>query len=149
MSWMDSVVVAFFFFSSRRRHTRLQGDWSSDVCSSDLGAPCCASAHACAAVPAFPLRTAGTRAYGLPASLRAAAGSADGGSRTGAELRPARAAAPAVAAPRPSAFDTDTSHDRVPSARRRVAGSALLLPASPALPLAASPGSPLFCHHRL
>src|SRR5256885_12871386 len=27
---------AFFFFSSRRRHTRLQGDWSSDVCSSDL-----------------------------------------------------------------------------------------------------------------
>src|SRR5256885_9670707 len=28
--------VRFFFFSSRRRHTRLQGDWSSDVCSSDL-----------------------------------------------------------------------------------------------------------------
>src|SRR6266566_4620409 len=28
----------FFFFSSRRRHTRLQGDWSSDVCSSDLAA---------------------------------------------------------------------------------------------------------------
>src|SRR3989454_5843832 len=28
----------FFFFSSRRRHTRLQGDWSSDVCSSDLSA---------------------------------------------------------------------------------------------------------------
>src|ERR1022692_1818641 len=27
-----------FFFSSRRRHTRLQGDWSSDVCSSDLNA---------------------------------------------------------------------------------------------------------------
>src|SRR2546426_8454568 len=26
----------FFFFSSRRWHTRLQGDWSSDVCSSDL-----------------------------------------------------------------------------------------------------------------
>src|SRR5205807_7445856 len=24
------------FFSSRGRHTRLQGDWSSDVCSSDL-----------------------------------------------------------------------------------------------------------------
>src|SRR5256885_12454821 len=29
--------VCLFFFSSRRRHTRLQGDWSSDVCSSDLG----------------------------------------------------------------------------------------------------------------
>src|SRR5437762_4905989 len=26
----------FFFFSSRRRHTRYIGDWSSDVCSSDL-----------------------------------------------------------------------------------------------------------------
>src|SRR5256885_6309209 len=28
--------LLFVFFSSRRRHTRLQGDWSSDVCSSDL-----------------------------------------------------------------------------------------------------------------
>src|SRR5439155_17628389 len=26
-----------FFFSSRRRHTRWPRDWSSDVCSSDLG----------------------------------------------------------------------------------------------------------------
>src|SRR2546426_1317476 len=31
-----NVLLSFFFFSSRRRHTRLQGDWSSDVCSSDL-----------------------------------------------------------------------------------------------------------------
>src|SRR5205807_4061926 len=31
-----SVSTRTFFFSSRRRHTRLQGDWSSDVCSSDL-----------------------------------------------------------------------------------------------------------------
>src|SRR5205807_7855652 len=30
------MFMFFFFFSSRRRHTRLQGDWSSDVCSSDL-----------------------------------------------------------------------------------------------------------------
>src|SRR6266446_9793997 len=30
------MFLFFFFFSSRRRHTRLQGDWSSDVCSSDL-----------------------------------------------------------------------------------------------------------------
>src|SRR5438067_1796934 len=29
----------FFFFSSRRRHTRSKRDWSSDVCSSDLGSP--------------------------------------------------------------------------------------------------------------
>src|SRR5437764_15332930 len=27
-----------YFFSSRRRHTRYIGDWSSDVCSSDLAA---------------------------------------------------------------------------------------------------------------
>src|SRR5256885_6269409 len=33
---MTSQYEYFFFFSSRRRHTRLQGDWSSDVCSSDL-----------------------------------------------------------------------------------------------------------------
>mgnify|MGYP002528421595 CR=1 FL=1 len=31
-------IVIDFFFSSRRRHTRLRRDWSSDVCSSDLGA---------------------------------------------------------------------------------------------------------------
>src|SRR5690625_1167582 len=29
--------MIFFFFSSRRRHTRWPRDWSSDVCSSDLG----------------------------------------------------------------------------------------------------------------
>src|SRR5574337_1845955 len=29
-------LLLIFFFSSRRRHTRLSGDWSSDVCSSDL-----------------------------------------------------------------------------------------------------------------
>src|SRR5216684_8525341 len=31
------MSVLFFFFSSRRRHTRCSRDWSSDVCSSDLG----------------------------------------------------------------------------------------------------------------
>src|SRR5690348_16383036 len=30
------VFFFVFFFSSRRRHTRWTGDWSSDVCSSDL-----------------------------------------------------------------------------------------------------------------
>src|SRR5438876_11537914 len=33
------VCVFVFFFSSRRRHTRWTGDWSSDVCSSDLSDP--------------------------------------------------------------------------------------------------------------
>src|SRR5437762_10452106 len=33
----DTIAVRIrFFFSSRRRHTRYIGDWSSDVCSSDL-----------------------------------------------------------------------------------------------------------------
>src|SRR2546421_2641818 len=31
-----SLFCLFFFFSSRRRHTRSDRDWSSDVCSSDL-----------------------------------------------------------------------------------------------------------------
>src|SRR2546430_11805892 len=31
-----SRPVYVFFFSSRRRHTRFDCDWSSDVCSSDL-----------------------------------------------------------------------------------------------------------------
>src|SRR3989440_9503137 len=31
------VYISCFFFSSRRRHTRSDRDWSSDVCSSDLG----------------------------------------------------------------------------------------------------------------
>src|SRR6266853_3873348 len=30
------MFFSFFFFSSRRRHTRFDCDWSSDVCSSDL-----------------------------------------------------------------------------------------------------------------
>src|SRR6266581_6161415 len=34
---MQMGMYFFFFFSSRRRHTRWTGDWSSDVCSSDLG----------------------------------------------------------------------------------------------------------------
>src|SRR2546428_4648409 len=48
----------FFFFSSRRRHTRSDRDWSSDVCSSDLWlnstyqgvitARACASVKVCA-----------------------------------------------------------------------------------------------------
>src|SRR2546427_10101966 len=35
MNWSLQLAV-LFFFSSRRRHTRFDCDWSSDVCSSDL-----------------------------------------------------------------------------------------------------------------
>src|SRR5260370_4048290 len=34
---MGGRLCRVFFFSSRRRHTRFKCDWSSDVCSSDLG----------------------------------------------------------------------------------------------------------------
>src|SRR2546430_4736691 len=33
---LRSTMMRVFFFSSRRRHTRFDCDWSSDVCSSDL-----------------------------------------------------------------------------------------------------------------
>src|SRR2546430_15021150 len=36
MVWVCVWMHVFFFFSSRRRHTRFDCDWSSDVCSSDL-----------------------------------------------------------------------------------------------------------------
>src|SRR2546430_6037320 len=37
MSGFDVTLLLYiFFFSSRRRHTRFDCDWSSDVCSSDL-----------------------------------------------------------------------------------------------------------------
>src|SRR2546430_2985762 len=35
----DAPSGFIFFFSSRRRHTRFDCDWSSDVCSSDLTRP--------------------------------------------------------------------------------------------------------------
>src|SRR6266542_630907 len=41
--------MIFFFFSSRRRHTRCYRDWSSDVCSSDLGPVVACSAGGTAA----------------------------------------------------------------------------------------------------
>ena len=54
------IRMLVFFFSSRRRHTRLQGDWSSDVCSSDLTISGCGSVplfilsgSRCAAPPLF------------------------------------------------------------------------------------------------
>src|SRR6266436_508490 len=37
MALRDVQHDSVFFFSSRRRHTRCSRDWSSDVCSSDLG----------------------------------------------------------------------------------------------------------------
>src|SRR5690606_12543132 len=48
-----SFFFIFFFFSSRRRHTRFSRDWSSDVCSSDLGDPCTRDGYR-SSTPRFP-----------------------------------------------------------------------------------------------
>src|SRR5699024_12554473 len=66
---------ASFFFSSRRRHTRSKRDWSSDVCSSDLGA----SEEALIAAGG---EANGNDSYGRGANGRANAGSASGGGTT-------------------------------------------------------------------
>src|SRR5437762_6735568 len=63
-----TFCVVCFFFSSRRRHTRYIGDWSSDVCSSDLSQKIPrrspdqirrhpAAFHPRAAPPAFPAQS--------------------------------------------------------------------------------------------
>src|SRR2546428_985204 len=40
-----ATSLLYFFFSSRRRHTRSDRDWSSDVCSSDLVARAALAPH--------------------------------------------------------------------------------------------------------
>src|SRR6516162_10222551 len=76
------LKCGFFFFSSRRRHTILQGDWSSDVCSSDLSAASpLASTNSSAALSTFSLVSRGraaTRSALPPAPVRVSAAAARG-----------------------------------------------------------------------
>src|SRR5437762_10828323 len=65
------LYYIFFFFSSRRRHTRYIGDWSSDVCSSDLSVSAACS---------------GARNSRKPAG-RSRAGSKSGGAELTATMR--------------------------------------------------------------
>src|SRR6266487_3067215 len=51
-------MIVCFFFSSRRRHTRWTGDWSSDVCSSDLLNVCKLESYRALAI-GFSIYTAG------------------------------------------------------------------------------------------
>src|SRR2546429_183300 len=67
----------FFFFSSRRRHTRCSRDWSSDVCSSDLGSlgslhESCQHVHSAGYRPAA--RTRGSPCYWRGSRPRRASG---------------------------------------------------------------------------
>src|SRR2546430_3866607 len=50
------LVSIFFFFSSRRRHTRFDCDWSSDVCSSDL---CTSATRSCTVTVFGPIAATG------------------------------------------------------------------------------------------
>src|SRR5256885_12906183 len=61
--------IMIFFFSSRRRHTRLQGDWSSDVCSSDL--PTATSPGAATRFPPTPTRSLCARRVHCQIDVRA------------------------------------------------------------------------------
>src|SRR5256885_10983981 len=68
--YQTDTYRVLFFFSSRRRHTRLQGDWSSDVCSSDLFVRYRSSTtHSAPASASSPARASHTR--GSPLSLNA------------------------------------------------------------------------------
>src|SRR2546421_11682404 len=51
----------FFFFSSRRRHTRSDRDWSSDVCSSDLGSSKSSVCGLCTSARAISVRLGSPR----------------------------------------------------------------------------------------
>src|SRR2546430_6631817 len=62
------MAALIFFFSSRRRHTRFDCDWSSDVCSSDLATPT--------------LGTNGGKSAGEPAATRNVVGKLIGESRS-------------------------------------------------------------------
>src|SRR6266516_7157480 len=72
-----SDSVGYFFFSSRRRHTRSYGDWSSDVCSSDLPL---AGEEPVVAAPGRPAQAAGGqrhRALDVVPGIGVAIGPAD------------------------------------------------------------------------
>src|SRR5689334_3383669 len=82
------IFIFFFFFSSRRRHTRWNCDWSSDVCSSDLTTGRRARARASRAGPSSASRGRGRRDAGRSPPTRTrsprppvapARGRADGG----------------------------------------------------------------------
>src|SRR2546430_2804798 len=74
------MYVHIFFFSSRRRHTRFDCDWSSDVCSSDLSGAGQIAEGDCVTMAR---RAARTRVPGRDERARDAAAAADERPRQG------------------------------------------------------------------
>src|SRR2546430_5717751 len=91
-----STIQYFFFFSSRRRHTRFDCDWSSDVCSSDL----------------TPRDWADLRDFGADSDVL----NSIGGCATAAEHR-APATLPLAAAPMPARLAVTVGGDAVARVR--------------------------------
>src|SRR5256886_10881220 len=79
-------VFLFFFFSSRRRHTRFDCDWSSDVCSSDLTAT--------TGVPGLPRATRGAVAQACRRSHRTRNARRNRGGHTGRDGTVCRTSGP-------------------------------------------------------
>src|SRR5437879_8755522 len=71
--YLASLIL--FFFSSRRRHTRYIGDWSSDVCSSDL-APVTAREYASSSSSSCGLGERGVVWGGMTVSSETSTGAA-------------------------------------------------------------------------
>src|SRR5256886_11798229 len=64
---MYRIFIFFFFFSSRRRHTRFDCDWSSDVCSSDLVYGALLTPKGMIVVDGWAARLGATVSYTVPA----------------------------------------------------------------------------------
>src|SRR5579862_9951164 len=67
-------MCVFFFFSSRRRHTRWNCDWSSDVCSSDLFKVIIAGAGGAAHLPGMTAAFTPLPVFGVPVASKALSG---------------------------------------------------------------------------
>src|SRR2546430_2798537 len=72
-----------FFFSSRRRHTRFDCDWSSDVCSSDLVRDCGPQSHIPGEIAGPQRRRKGSRTADCELSWRAARAGNEGSVQEG------------------------------------------------------------------
>src|SRR6266487_4552093 len=131
-------VVFVFFFSSRRRHTRWTGDWSSDVCFSDLALPQFGAA-ACELGRA--LEVAGTLLRQRPRDERAAvAGRVVGGAEPVADMREERPCTLALAAVRERERQIRLGHaDRSPVPAAPAELACLLEPRDRGLGLAEAP----------